>query len=170
MKLMKWKLLLVGGAVFAFSGQANAQATQDIVVSATVPSFCLFDVTSQDTMDFDLSTVATATTDFTATTTLVWRCSNGIDFDISISAGGSTDQENRELDSGTAQLPYNLFTDATYANIWGDGTGATDVVTVTGNGMGTTGSTDVEGRILLTDAQAAEPDTYTDTVTVTIAP
>ena len=170
MKLMNWKLLLRAGAVFAFSGQANAQATQDIVVSATVPSFCLFDASSEDTMDFDLSGVATATADFSATTTLVWRCSDGIDFDISISAGGSNDQGNRELDSGTAQLPYNLFTDDTYANIWGDGTGATDVVTVTGNGMGITGSTDVEGRILLGDAQAAEPDTYTDTVTVTITP
>lgn len=171
MKLMKWKLLLAAGAAFAFSGQANAQATQDIVVSATVPSFCLFDVaTSETTMDFDLSGVATATADFSATTDLAWRCSNGVDFDISISPGGSTDQEARELDSGTATLPYNLFIDGVFSAIWGDGGGTTDVVTVTGLGMGNVGNTTVHGRILLGDAQAAEPDTYTDTVTVTITP
>ena len=73
MKLMNWKLLLVAGAAFAFSGTANAQATQNIDVTAFVPNVCIFDTTSETTMTFDLSGVSTATLPFDAATTLAWR-------------------------------------------------------------------------------------------------
>jgi len=169
MKLLKWKLLLIVAAGFAFSGPANAQLdTQNIVVSATVPSFCIFDATTDTTMDFDLSTVATAVADFTDTTVLVWRCSVGYNRVITIGPGVSTDQENRELDSAGVRLAYNLYTDNTYGTIWGDGTGTTGTLSTTGTGMINTGTSEVFGRILLTDAQAAEPGAYTDTVLVTI--
>ena len=171
MKLMKWKLLLIAAAGFAFSGTASAQATQNIDVTAVVPDFCIFDVaTSGTTMAFDLSTVATATTDFGQTTTLAWRCSNGFNTDITIGPGGSGDQENREMAAGALTPAFNLYTEATYTNIWGDGTGATVVANITGLGMGTVGNTTVFGRVLLTDAQAAEPGNYSDTVVVTILP
>lgn len=171
MKLMKWKLLLIAAAGFAFTGTASAQATQDIAVSATVPDFCIFDAaTSETTMAFDLSGVATATADFTAQTSLAWRCSNGFNTDITIGPGGSADQENRAMTAGAATLAYNLYTDNTYGTIWGDGTGTTSVVGVTGTGMSNVGNSVVYGRVLLADGQAAEPGAYTDTVVVTILP
>ncbi len=171
MKLMKWKLLLVAVASFAFSGNANAQATQNISVTATVPSFCLFDNTSETTMAFDLSGVATASADFAATTTLAWRCSNGFNTFISIDGGTTTsDPDNRAMTNGTDNLAYNLFTDNTYAQIWGDGTGTSATVAISGAGMGTVGNSVVYGRVLLADGQAAEPGSYTDTVVVTILP
>lgn len=171
MKLMNWKLLLIAAAGFAFSGTANAQATQNIAVSANVPNFCIFDGTSQDTMVFDLSNVATDVADYEVTTTLAWRCSNGFNTFISIDGGGAADPDNRVMsDGGTETLAYNLYTDNTFGTIWGDGSGTSQTVAIAGTGMGNLGSSAVEGRVLLTDAQAAEPGAYTDTVVVTILP
>ncbi len=170
MKLMKWKLLLVAVASFAFSGNANAQATQNISVTATVPSFCLFDNTSETTMAFDLSGVATASADFAATTTLAWRCSNGFNTSIEIDGGTSGDPDNRTMTDGALSLAYNLFTDNTYAQVWGDGTGTSAALPINGVGMGTITDSVVYGRVLLADGQAAEPGNYTDTVLVTILP
>ena len=169
MKLIKLILLLIAAAGFAFSGTANAQATQPINVSATVPDFCIFNTATSDTdMTFDLSDVATRTTDYEQTITLDWRCSNGFNTSIEISAGGSADQEAREMADGLLTLPYNLFVDALFTTIWGDGTGNTDVANIAGTGMGNVGTTDVHGRILIADAKDAEPGNYSDTVTVTI--
>ncbi len=171
MKLMKWKLLLVAVAGFAFSGDADAQATQNISVSATVPNFCIFDGTSETAMAFDLSGVATASADFAATTTLRWRCSNGFNTSIELDGGTTTgNPDARAMTNGTDTLAYNLFTDNTYAQIWGDDTGASARVSITGVGMGTVTDSVVYGRVLLADGQAAEPGSYTDTVLVTILP
>jgi spore coat protein U-like protein len=170
MKFLKLRLLLIAAVGFAFSGTANAQATQNIDVSATVPNFCIFDGTSDTTMAFDLSTVATAVADFTDSTVLAWRCSTGFNTTIGIGPGGSGDQLDRELDDGGATLAYNLYIDNTYGTIWGDGTAPTSMVAVVGTGMGNLGTSEVFGRILLADAQAAEPGTYTDTVIVGILP
>jgi spore coat protein U-like protein len=170
MNHLKYKLLLVAVLGFVSMGTANAQATQNIDVSAVVPNFCIFDATSEDTMVFDLSGVATATADFTATTTLSWRCSLDYNTEVEISEGGSTDQTARELDNGGVPLAYNLYTDGTFGTIWGDGTAGTSTVGILGLGMGNVGNTTVHGRILLGDAQAAEPGNYTDTVVVTILP
>ncbi|MDJ0813869.1 MAG: spore coat U domain-containing protein [Woeseiaceae bacterium] len=171
MKLMKWKLLLVAVAGFAFADDANAQATQNISVSATVPNFCIFDGTSETAMAFDLSNVATAVSDFDATTTLRWRCSNGFNTSIEIDGGTTTGNvDNRAMSSGTDTLNYNLFTDNTYSQIWGDDTGASARVAIAGTGMGNVTDSVVYGRVLLADGQAAEPGAYTDTVVVTILP
>jgi spore coat protein U-like protein len=170
MNHLKCRLLLVVALGFVSMGTANAQTTQSIDVTAIVPNFCLFDPASEDAMTFDLSTVADAAADFTATTTLSWRCSNGHQMSLSIDAGGSNDQQNREMDAAGVKLPYNLYTDNTFGNIWGDGTAGTDTVGITGLGMVNVGTTTVHGRILLADAQAAEPGAYRDVVVVTILP
>ena len=164
------KLLLVAALGFVSMGTANAQTTQNIDVTAVVPNFCLFDPASEDAMTFDLATVATATADFTATTSLSWRCSNGHQMNLSIDGGGSNDQQNREMDAAGVKLPYNLYTDNTFGTVWGNGNGGTDTVGITGLGMANVGTTTVHGRILLTDAQTAEPGAYRDVVVVTILP
>ena len=171
MKFLKLKLLLIAAIGFAFSGTANAQNTQNIDVTAFVPNVCIVDVaTTETTMIFDLSGVATATLPFDATTTLAWRCSAGYNTSISIGSGGSGDQENRVLLFGAIPLVYNLFTDNTFGTIWGDGGGTTSTVPVAGTGMANVGNTIVYGRIPLAAAQAAVTGIYTDTVLVTILP
>jgi spore coat protein U-like protein len=170
MKLLKWKLLLVAAAGFAFSGQANAQAVQNIDVTAFVPNVCIVDATTETTMDFDLSGVAAAVVPFDQVTVLAWRCSTGFNTAITIGPGASGDQENRALFDGPLSLAYNLYTDNTFGTIWGDGAGTTSTVAVAGTGMANIGTTNVFGRIQLADAQAAVAGIYTDTVLVTILP
>jgi len=171
MKFLKLRLLLIAAIGFAFSGTATAQNTQNIDVTAFVPNVCIVDVaTTETTMTFDLSGVATATLPFDATTTLAWRCSTGFNTAITIGPGGSADQENRALLFGAIPLAYNLFTDNTFGTIWGDGTGLTSTVAVVGTGMANVGNTTVFGRIPLAAAQAAITGIYTDTVLVTILP
>jgi spore coat protein U-like protein len=171
MRFLKLRLLLIAAIGLAFSGTANAQNTQNIDVTAFVPNVCIVDVaTTETTMLFDLSGVATATLPFDATTTLAWRCSAGYNTEISIGPGGSGDQENRVLLLGAIPLVYNLFTDVTFGTIWGDGTGTTSTVAVAGTGMANVGNTIVHGRIPLAAAQAAVTGIYTDTVLVTILP
>ena len=171
MKFLKLRLLLIAAIGFAFSGTATAQNTQNIDVTAFVPNVSIVDVaTTETTMTFDLSGVATATLPFDATTTLAWRCSTGFNTAITIGPGGSADQENRALLFGAIPLAYNLFTDNTFGTIWGDGTGLTSTVAVVGTGMANVGNTTVFGRIPLAAAQAAITGIYTDTVLVTILP
>ncbi len=171
MKFLKLKLLLIAAIGFAFSGTANAQNTQNIDVTAFVPNVCIVDVaTTETTMTFDLSGVATATLPFDATTTLAWRCSAGFNTAIRIGPGGSADQENRALLFGAIPLAYNLYTDITFGTIWGDGTGTTSTVPVAGTGMANVGNSTVFGRIPLAAAQAAVTGIYNDTVLVTILP
>jgi spore coat protein U-like protein len=171
MKFLKLKLLLIAAIGFAFSGTANAQNTQNIDVTAFVPNVCIVDVaTTETTMTFDLSGVATATLPFDATTTLAWRCSAGFNTAITIGPGGSADQENRALLFGAIPLAYNLYTDITFGTIWGDGTGTTSTVPAAGTGMAIVGNTIVYGRIPLAAAQTAVTGIYTDTVLVTILP
>ena len=172
MKFLKLRLLLIAAVGFAFSGTANAQAvTQNIDVTAFVPNVCIVDVaTTETTMVFDLSGVSTATLPFDATTTLAWRCSVGFAPAVSIGPGGSGDQLNRVLLFGAIPLAYNLYTDATFGTIWGDGLGGTSTVPFVGLGMAIVGNTVVNGRIPLAAAQAAITGTYIDTVLVTITP
>jgi spore coat protein U-like protein len=172
MKLMNWKLLLIAAAGFAFSSTASAQVSQPIDVTAYVPDVCIFDASSEQEMIFDLSGVATATAPYDQTTVLAWACSAGYNPEVTISAGGSGDQENRELTdaSGLLTLAYNLYTDNTFTTIWGDGGGITGTVFLAGNGMTDVRNTTVFGRIELAAAQAAAGGTYTDQVTVTILP
>ena len=171
MKFLKLRLLLIAAVGFAFSGTANAQTTQNIDVSATVPTVCIVDTgTTETAMAFDLTLLASAAGPFTMTTNLAWRCNIGSAPVISIGPGGSTDQLNREMDSGSNTLAYNLYTDALFGTIWGDGLAGTATVGITPLGMGIAGNTVVNGRVLLADALAAPVGAYLDTVVVTVIP
>ena len=172
MKRMNLKVLLFAAIAFASIGTANAQNTQDINITAIVPSICIVDVSSETTMIFGMGNLGDASNvdDFDATTTLAWRCSDGFNTIITISAGISGDQTNRELDDGGTRLSYNLYTDATYLTVWGDGGLGTGTVAANGTGMavGNIGNSVVYGRIPLAAAEAAPPGTYNDTVIVTV--
>ena len=169
MKFLKLRLLLIAAVGFAFSGTANAQTTQNIEVSATVPTVCVVDIGTETVMDFGTLAVAGGGP-FDAATTLAWRCTSGSASTISIGPGISGDQLARTMVSGGNTLAYNLYIDATFGTIWGDGVAPTATVGITPLGMGTAGNTVVNGRVLLADALAAPVGTYTDNVLVTIIP
>jgi spore coat protein U-like protein len=60
---------------------------------------------------------------------------------------------------GTATLAYNLYVDATYTRVWGDGTGNTQTQTGIGNLV-------IYGRIL--GQQPVPIGLYTDRVTIIV--
>lgn len=98
-------------AVAALSASA-AVAEAACTISATSVAFGTYDV------------FATAPRDSTGTVT--YRCGpRDRRITITISRGSSTTFAPRTLVNGTARLQYNLFRDAGFATVWGDGTGGT---------------------------------------------
>ena len=94
-----------------------------------------------------------------------------IAFTVALSPGGSNSSAARTMSSGGAKLGYNLYTDNTYATIWGDGTGSG--VLVSGNvlldlfGSSTPQNFTVYGRIPGRQTSVA-PGAYSDSLIVTL--
>lgn len=98
-----------------------------------------------------------------STSTVTVTCPATTAYTIALSAGSGT-FDDRRMASGANTLSYQLYTDATHATVWGDGTGATAVVS---GSAGSTGSPHtVYGRV--PPQTTAVPGAYTDTVTVTV--
>lgn len=118
-------------------------------VSAEAVSFGSYDVFSNQSLD--------STGNISLTSCLV-----GIGYSISLSPGGGS-YASRSMANGAHRLDYNLYTDAARTIIWGDGTGATAVV----SGLWlTTVHRTVYGRIPA--RQNAYVGSYSDTITVTV--
>jgi spore coat protein U-like protein len=169
------KQLLVGAAlVFSslIATESFAQSSSNLDITAIVPDLCVVDVSTDTTMFFDLSGLAGAGADFTDESDFVTRC-NRATFDISITSGQAGTYV-RAMSADTVltapDLPYNLYTDSGYGTVWGDGSGTTSTVTENGAGIVTPVTTTIWGLLLLADAELAEPDSYTDQVTISILP
>jgi spore coat protein U-like protein len=87
---------------------------------------------------------------------------------IAIDAGSSGAYSERQMRSGTHQLGYNLFTDASRTVVWGNGSGGTATVSPTGTVSAGVRqfSAPVYGRIPA--RQNAAAGSYGDTLMVTI--
>ena len=100
------------------------------------------------------------------------NCNRGctVPFTLYVSTGDSGTFSARSMLSGTHSLAYNIFTDATYSVIVGNGTGGSETLSgiVNLSGRALTGETveTVYGRIPA--AQNANPGQYTDTLTITV--
>lgn len=106
-----------------------------------------------------------STVDSTATITIT--CDASTSYTIALSPGGSGTYSQRRMASGGNTLYYNLYTDAGYNQIWGDGTGGSFMVD---GGPALLGSRDhtVYGRIPLASQRNAMVGSYSDSITVTI--
>ena len=94
-------------------------------------------------------------------------------YTVRIDGGTSGDPANRYMPSGPNQLDYNLYQDAAYTTIWGDGTSGTSPVVQAlpagmGMGMGAPFNMDhtVYGRSF--SSQDPPPGAYADVPIVTI--
>lgn len=88
-------------------------------------------------------------------------------YEVAISAGSSGDPSARTLRQGANQLRYNLYTQASRSQVWGDGANGTVKVTQTFAALlAVNQSLTVYGRIPA--GQNVAPGGYTDTLTVTI--
>jgi spore coat protein U-like protein len=89
-------------------------------------------------------------------------------FAIDLSTGVSSSYSGRALKSGASSLRYNLFTDNSFSQIWGNGTGGSANVSQSFSGLLLVDSTStIYGRI--DPGQNVPAGTYSDTIVVTVS-
>lgn len=96
-----------------------------------------------------------------------------VPYNLRLTAGSSNSYANRTMTSstvGSGPMFYNLYTDAAYTSVWGDGTGGTSIISSSfALALVSTFSItyNVHGRINA-GQNTLVPGIYTDTVTVTL--
>jgi len=156
---------LAAGVLLALAGAAQAATkTASFTVSATVGKNCTISAANLALGEFVGDNNLTAQSDITV------RCTNGTAFNIALDDGlTGTYAGRRMVGPGANFLVYNLYTDNTYAAVWGDDTGTTDVVGGSGTGMANALTRTVYGRLLAADnVGAVEAGAYSDTIVATI--
>lgn len=102
-----------------------------------------------------------------STGTITVDCDASTSYTIALSPGSSGTYNPRRMSSSGNTLEYNLYTDAGYSQIWGDGTGGSFTVDGGSALLGSRNHT-VYGRIPLSTQLGASVGSYTDSITVTI--
>lgn len=170
MTRMKFGLISIATVISILPMVASAAtATTTFNVTATVNATC--SVTATDVAFGIVDPLAT--TAATATGTVVATCTNGSAYTIDLSAGAGT-YAQRTMSNGSSTLDYNLYNDATYTSVLGDGTGSTVLISASAPDLGTAGTGNggaqtytVYGQLPLPQATATT-GSYTDTINVTL--
>jgi len=129
--------------------KAHAACTVD----SSVVAFGSFSPLANDTVD--------------STGNISVTCLESMSYTIALSTGRSGTYSPRSMADGGNNLEYNLYTNAGYSQIWGDGTGGSSIV---GGGPTLLGTRDhaIYGRIPISIQRDAKVGTYSDHITVTI--
>lgn len=88
------------------------------------------------------------------------------DYTIELSTGSSGSYHGRIMRFAGNQLPYQLFLDSARTVIWGDGTGATGVISGTLPQGQKVVTLTVYGRVY--GGTTSVPGTYTDAIALTV--
>ena len=158
--LLKTTLVAAAGLLFANSTLAASPATTTFQVTASVADSCLVSATDLNFGAYDPLVGA-----LDGTSTITATCTAGTRYEIGLSAGNGTPATTTRAmtDGASAQLDYELYSDATRTAIWGAPGGATVTQTsLTGGAVAYT----VYGRIPA--SQYVPAANYVDTVTVTV--
>lgn len=156
-------LRVTGIVALAFMVMPSAQAAVSCTVSATGPAFGTYNPLSGSPLLSNGSV--------TATCTLTGNTNTTVNLTSSYSAGNSGNFSSRSMKSGTNVLSYNLYYDAAFTQIRGDGTGgsltgsASLTLTTSSRTQSVPAST-IYGRIPAGQDVAA--GSYTDTIVVTV--
>ena len=160
---------ITAGVMLALAGSAQAATkTSNITVTASVASNCNITTTNMAFGAF------TGVADLVGTATVGVRCSKGTGFTVTLSPGttaGATFAQRLLSDGGANTLQYNLFSDAAYTNIWGDGTASTDAYSATGTGLSVAGQFNrtVYGKLPNNSTnQDAQVGSYSDTIVASV--
>ncbi len=151
-------VLLTGSAA---AGAATATGT--FTVQAVINSACSVSATA---LNFGAYNPASATA-LTGTSTVSVYCTGGTPYTtaLNVGSGGGT-FATRTLSGGGQTLDFNLYRDASYSQIWGDGTASTFTVAGTGSGLLTANTITVYGQLPV--SQDKPVGTYSSTITVTV--
>ncbi len=125
--------------------------------------FCAVSATSMVFGSFSPLTVS----EVVSTSNINVTCDALSSYTIALSPGGSGTYSPRRMANGGNTLEYNLYTDAGYNQVWGNGTGGSYTVT---DSFLLGGSRDhtVYGRIPLASQRSAMVGSYSDSITVTV--
>ena len=106
----------------------------------------------------------------TSAATVTITCNAGAFFAVGASPGNSGTEAQRLMYNGTHTLQYNLYTSASLATIWGDGSGTTGVFSAIATGSSSPSVFNYYG--LLPDNtlnQGAVAGSYSDTIIVVVS-
>ena len=166
-----WSVAAVAVTLLA-AGQADAAtATNTFTVSATVLKACTVNATN-----INFGNYTPGAGPLTGNSTISVKCSKSTPYTVALNAGSTAggSYAQRLMAYGAETLQYNLYTAATFATVFGDGTAGTATGAGAGAGLGAAAQTyTAYGRLVDSVAnQNAAPNaaasTYTDTVTVTV--
>ena len=140
-------------------GVAGAAVT--CTVTATGPAFGIYNPLSGAPL--------LANGQVTASCTLTGTASTSVSLVSSYSIGSGSSYANRSMVSGTSLLGYNLYYDAAYSQIRGNGTGGSQTGGATFNLTSTNPTQSVNAVIYgrVPAGQDVAPGSYLDTIVVT---
>jgi spore coat protein U-like protein len=155
---------IAAASLLAFAGSAQAATkTASFTVSASVAANCFVSAANMNFGAYSGVAALTAASDVTV------RCTNGWNYALELSAGSGNYNERKLTGTPSGTLGYNLYTDAAYTTVWGNGTASTSTVTGTGRGLSKDNKHTVHGRLPDSAAnQDAPVGTYSDTIVVTV--
>ena len=149
-------------ACLLLAAPVAAHAEGTCTVSATGPAFGVYDPTSATPLNANGMVTAVCSWTGGAATTLTVTIAYG--------PGNSGNDADRYMLSGTSQLHYNLFDNATYTTIKGNGSSRMQIdsakVTVSSGQPTTQVQFPLFGQIQA--LQDVPPGTYTDNIVVTV--
>jgi spore coat protein U-like protein len=149
--------LVSGTSAFALTASDTVPVTATVIDSCTVNSTALTFGNYNGIVGSALDSVGTVTA----------VCTMGTAFSVALDAGtgsGAAMTARLLTGPGGATLAYSIFCDAPRTQVWGDGSGGTDVATGTGTGVAQ--SFTMYGRV--PSLQTSTVGSYTDSVTVTL--
>lgn len=175
MKTLKLTLLSAALATAMLTGVANAETTATLNVSANVQNSCT--AVTADALNFGTLDPASST-GTTQNSAIHVTCGVGTTFDTQIgtSPNGASSGDPKagqramlaKVSNGEyATLSYELYTDAAYSSIWGNGSGyGSEVPRSTVDQNGTTVDLTVYGKVF--PAQHVPDGVYNDSLLVSI--
>jgi len=103
-----------------------------------------------------------------STGSITVNCTEVSSYSITLSTGSGTYSQRRMV-AGGYYLYYNLYRDAAFQQIWGDGNSGSYTVSLNDPVNSQNNLHPIYGRIPLSSQRAAHVGTYSDTITVTVS-
>lgn len=149
----KWIAAACASAALLMSGALQAADSHTITVNATVTGNCKFNA---GTSTVSLTLDPTATTTVTQNASVLYRCTKGTAPVFALSSGSTSSATGGNLVNGSESIPY------TYTSTAGG----------SGTGMATGNDKTLSVSVSVNQANAANvtPNTYTDTIAITLTP
>ena len=97
------------------------------------------------------------------------NCTDVASYTVALSTGSSGIYGSRYMVSGGNHLNYNLYSDAAYSQVWGDGNNGSSTVSLSNPVNGQNNVHAVYGRIPLSSQRDARVASYSDSILVTVS-